>query len=395
MSSSTAARAAWGLWAVDFVILVVLILFGPLAAGPWSTASGGVSILAFATTGALVASRRPGNPIGWLLCLSAFAFAVLGVCGEISEYAVRERRSDLPVAQVVAWVGGWVWLLGVGPAATFLLLLFPDGRLPSPRWRPVAWLAGGSLVVTLVAIALAPGRIENTPVTNPVGVRGGEAVFGALVVFGFVLLFVSILVSCVSLVVRFRSAGREQRQQLKWIAYSLPLVVVFVAASFWVEWTQSGDTAIEVSNTLAAVGLTVVPLAIGVAMLRSRLYDIDVVIKRTLVYGSLTSMLVATYLGTVLVFRLVLSPLTGESDLAVAGSTLAVAALFRPLRARIQSEVDRRFYRARYDASRTLEGFAGRLRDELDLEALGDDLRRAVRDTMQPAHVSLWLRGPS
>jgi len=364
-------------------MLAILVLFGPLPAWSWSGVAGGLFILAFATTGALVASRRPDNPIGWLMCLSALAFVVGGVCEEISEYAAREDRWDLVAAQAAAWVGTYVWLLGVVPAATFLLLLFPDGRLPSPRWRPVAWLAGGSLGVTSLAIALSPGRIEDTPVTNPVGIPGAAAVFDALVAAGLVLVFVSILASCASLVARFRSARREQRQQLKWIAYSVPLVLLFLAAS------------IAVSPELSTVGITVVPVAIGIAMLRHRLYDIDVVIKRTLVYGPLTATLAASYLGLVLLLQLLLSPLAGESDLAVAASTLAVAALFRPLRTRIRAGVDRRFYRQRYDAARTLEAFSGRLRDELDLEALGDDLRQVVRETVQPAHVSLWLREAS
>ena len=383
MSPRTARRLAWGLWGLDAAMLAILVLFGPLPAWSWSGVAGGLFILAFATTGALVASRRPDNPIGWLMCLSALAFVVGGVCEEISEYAAREDRWDLVAAQAAAWVGTYVWLLGVVPAATFLLLLFPDGRLPSPRWRPVAWLAGGSLGVTSLAIALSPGRIEDTPVTNPVGIPGAAAVFDALVAAGLVLVFVSILASCASLIARFRSARREQRQQLKWIAYSVPLVLLFLAAS------------IAVSPELSTVGITVVPVAIGIAMLRHRLYDIDVVIKRTLVYGPLTATLAASYLGLVLLLQLLLSPLAGESDLAVAASTLAVAALFRPLRTRIRAGVDRRFYRQRYDAARTLEAFSGRLRDELDLEALGDDLRQVVRETVQPAHVSLWLREAS
>ncbi len=395
MSPRTAPRVAWGFWGLDATTLALLALFGPLPAWSWSGVAGGLFILAFATTGALVASRRPDNPIGWLMCLSALAFVVGGVCEEISEYAAREDRWDLVAAQAAAWVGTYVWLLGVFPAATFLLLLFPDGRLPTPRWRPVAWLAGGSLGVTSVSLALAPGQIEDTPVTNPVGIPGAADVFDVLVAAGLTLVLVSILASCASLVARFRSASPEQRQQLKWIAYSVPLLLLFLAGSIWVTEAYSGETAIEIANTLSTVGITVVPVAIGIAMLRHRLYDIDVVIKRTLVYGPLTATLAASYLGLVLLFQLLLSPLAGESDLAVAASTLAVAALFRPLRARMKAGVDRRFYRQRYDAARTLEAFSGRLRDELDLEALGDDLRRVVHDTVQPAHVTLWLREAS
>jgi len=209
---------------------------------------------------------------------------------------------------------------------------------------------------------------------------------------GLVLLFISILASCVSLVARYRAARREQRQQLKWIAWSVPFVVTWLGASIWVESTQSGDAAIDIANALVSIGLTVVPVAIGIAMLRHRLYDIDVVINRTLVYGALTATLAGTYLGSVLLLQLVLSGLTAGSGLAVAGSTLAVAALFQPARGRIQAGVDRRFFRRKYDAVRTLERFGARVRDQVDLDALGDDLRSVVDETMQPVHVSLWLR---
>ncbi len=392
MSGRAAGRVAWGLWVMDVVIVAALTLSRSGAgAGPWGATAGAAFIVVFASTGALVAARIPGNPIGWLLCLAAVAFAIGGVCEEVSEHAFREEQGGTAVT-VAVWVGTFVWMIGVGPAATFVLLLFPDGRLPSPRWRPVAWLAGVSLTATWVGLALAPGRIEDTRVTNPLGVGAGTAAMAALEAVGLALLFVSILASCASLVSRFRSSGREQRQQLKWLAWSLPVVLTWLGASIWVETTQTGEGAVDVANALTAIGLITVPVAIAIAILRHRLYDIDVVIKRTLVYGSVTGLLVATYLVLVLAFRLVLSPLTGQSDLAVAGSTLAVAALFRPLRSRIQSVVDRRFYRARYDAALTLERFAGQLRDEVDLEALGTDLRDVVRDAMQPAHVSLWLR---
>jgi hypothetical protein len=385
---------AWSLWTVAVVTMAALLWLGFEGAGEWSTIAGGLFILAFATTGALVASHRPENPVGWLLCLTALAFTIGGVCVGVSEYAVREQRDNLVAATVAAWVGAFVWMIGVGVAATFVLLLFPDGHLPSRRWRPVAWLAGTSLCLTTTGLALSPGRIEDTRVTNPVGLTAADTVLAAAVATGLALLGVSILASCLSLAVRFRNAGREQRQQLKWIAYTLPLVVLWMAASAVVESTHSGNAAVEIANTLVSIGLTVVPVSIGVAMLRHRLYDIDVVINRTLVYGALTATLAAAYLGSVLVLQQVLNPLTAQSDLAVAVSTLAVAALFRPARARIQGAVDRRFYRRRYDAARTLESFTGRLRDEVDLGSVSTDLRGVVHDTMQPVQVSLWLRSP-
>ena len=210
---------------------------------------------------------------------------------------------------------------------------------------------------------------------------------------GLALLFFCILASCASLVSRYRQAELQQRQQLKWLAWSLPVVLAWLGSSIWVESRLTGDTAADVANTLSSVGLTIVPVTIAVAILRHRLYDIDVVINRTLVYGTLSATLLAVYLGSVLMLQLVLSPLTDRSDLAVAASTLAVAALVRPARRRIQGAVDRRFFRRRYDAARTLESFGGRLRQEVDLESVCADLRDVVRDTVQPAHVSLWLRG--
>jgi len=283
-------------------------------------------------------------------------------------------------------------MLGVGPAATFVLLLFPDGRLPSRRWRPVVWLSGAALTATVVGLALTPGQIEDTAVTNPLGVAPGTAAMEALASAGLALLFVSVLASCASLVVRYRAAAPEQRQQLKWIAWSIPLVLLWLGASIWLESTTSGEAWVDVANALTAIGLTIVPVAIAVAILRHRLYDIDLVIKRTLVYGALSGALLMIYLAMVLLLQLALAPVTSESDLAVAASTLAVAALFRPLRSRIQSVVDRRFFRHRYDAARTLETFAAHLREEIDVDALGTDLRIAVRDAMQPAFISLWLR---
>ena len=382
---------AWGLWALDIAVVVALLTIGDGDDGAWGTAGGVLFIVIFATTGAMVASRVPANPIGWLLCLAALAFSIGGVCVGISEQAARTGQDGFVVTGA-AWVGTFVWLLGLGPAATFVLLLFPDGRLPSRRWRPVAWLAASALVLAFLGVALAPGLIEDTNLSNPFGVPGGGRVLEVVAGIGLGLILVSILASCASLVARYRRAAAEQRQQLKWLAWSVPVVLAWLAASIGVGTDSSSETAVDVSNALASTGLAIVPFSIGVGILRHRLYDIDVVIKRTLVYGALTALLVGTYLGSVLVFRLVLNPVTGESDLAVAASTLAVAALFRPLRSRVQGVVDRRFYRRRYDAARTLEGFSGRLRHELDLETLATDLRVVVNDTMQPTQVSLWLR---
>ena len=398
MSRRTAARVAWGLWSFDLLVVLAVLVqstFSLLPVAPGSgdggAISGAVFILVFATTGTLIASRLPGNPVGWLLCTTALAFAVGGVCVTISESASAAGWHS-PVVTLAAWLGMFVWMLGVGPAATFVLLLFPDGHLPSPRWRPVGLLSAAAMVAITVGVAFGPGPIQDTDVSNPVGITAwGDAltwVEGA----GLLLLLAMILASCASLVIRYRRSSRRARQQLKWLAWSMPMVLAWLAASIAADSLLVGDTAVDVSNTLAAVGLMIVPIAIAIAILRHRLYDIDLVIKRTLVYGSLSASLLATYLGLVLVLRIVLSPLAGDSDLAVAGSTLAVAALFGPLRSRIQSGVDRRFYRSRYDATRTVGEFGERLRQEVALESVTTDLCRVVAQTVAPTHVSLWLR---
>ena len=391
MSRRAATLLAWGLWTVDIAVIAALVPLSSAGAGVWGHIGGTVFITVFASTGALVASRHPANPIGWLLCLAVRVHRRRGVRLGLGVRGPREHRwprchrgrVDRHLRLDARY----------RPGGNVLVAALPRRAVAAHRWRAIAWLAGASLAATLVALALAPGPIEDTRVINPVGATPWAPGLRTLENAGLTLLFASILASCASLVVRYRAAGLEQRQQLKWLAWSLPMVLLWLGASIWVESTQQGETAADIGNALASIGLTVVPVAITVAMLRHRLYDIDVVINRTLVYGSLTATLAAVYLGSVLLLQLLLNPLRTESDLAVAVSTLAVAALFGPARARIQAGVDRRFYRSRYDATRTLEAFAGRLRHEVDLDAVGADLRAAASDTVQPAHLSLWLRG--
>ena len=269
--------------------------------------------------------------------------------------------------------------------------LFPTGRPLSRRWNAGLWLAGLAFVGIVLTDALAPGRLDQSTVDNPVGMDPSG--YEPLTVVAAGLYLISALVAFASLIARWRRADHRQRQQLKWFAYFAALIPLFVIASGVFDVLPVPEPLATTAPFVLASGAFLgLPVATAIAILRYRLYDIDLVIKRTLVYGALTATLVAAYLGLVLAFRVVLSPMTGQSDLAVAGSTLAVAALFRPLRARIQWAVDRRFYRRRYDAARTLETFSVRLRDELDLQALGADLRTVVHDTMQPAQVSLWLR---
>ena len=296
-------------------------------------------------------------------------------------------EGDLPAARFGAWLTTWMSVLAIG-AVTQMLLVFPSGSLPGWR-RPVAYAAAAVTVVTAVLQAVVPGDMDGFPgIANPLGVDSTAGVVRPALAVVSVLYLVAFLVAVVSLSAAPGARGVE-RQQLKWFALA---AAVFVGSQL-VNLLPLGLDDSWIGLFAVVLSLLAMPLAIGLAVLRYRLYDIDVVINRTLVYGGLTATLAGVYLGSVLVLQLLLSPLTDQSDLAVAASTLGVAALFRPARARIQGAVDRRFYRSRYDAARTLDTFGGRLRDEVDLEAVCADLRAAVRDTVQPAQVTLWLRG--
>ena len=374
-------RLPWAIWLATVAIGAGLT-GSAVSDGFVPFVSYAVFVLVFATVGALVASRRPRNPIGWILLSAGLAYEVGGLSVTVAEDGGSGSWDTL-----LAWVSSWVWMAAISPVATFGLLLFPSGSLPSARWRPVAWLAGAGLVALICGLALEPGRFDDTAIENPVGLEAVRWLPGALQAVGAITLVAGMLGSIASLWARYASARVDERQQLKWLLYAAALVAAGVAVTVPIE-SFAGPSWTDVANAITTLTVATVPVAMGIAILRHRLYDVDVVINRTLVYGALTATLAATYLGSVLLIGLAL----GQSGLAVAVSTLAVAGLFRPARARIQAAVDRRFYRRRYDAAQTLEAFGGRLRDEIDLEALGEDLRGVVADTVQPAHVSLWLR---
>jgi hypothetical protein len=327
--------------------------------------------LAFPVVGALIATRRPGNLIGWLFLATGLGRAV--------DYAFLGYATyGLPGAAYAALMADLTWVPILLGGIALLFLLFPHGRLPSRRWRPVVWVIGAVVLAYVVATALNSGPLYYLPgVDNPLGVAELTLVVDAA---GGVAIAV-ILVAVGSLVLRFRRSQGQERQQLKWLAYAAGLLFL----STPIQPLLDGGLG---SDVLFAFLISLLPVAVGVAILRHRLYDIDLVIRRTLVYGALTATLAVTYLGLVLLVGLAV----GESGFAVAVSTLAVAALFRPALTRIQAVVDRRFYRRRYDAALTLEAFGSRLRDELDLETLVGDVRGVVRETVQPTHVSVWLR---
>lgn len=358
---------------------------------------GTLVLLAFLLVGVLVAARRPRNPLGWLYLVAAILITFSGnrnLAAQYAYYALATRPGSLPAAEWVLWSAQFVVILAFGGFITFGLLLFPDGRLPSPRWRPVAVATALALVAVTVARALTPGLIHVSPqsslaVINPVGVAG---LWDNPALVGLAFTVVP-LGACgvASVFVRFRRANGLERQQLKWFAYGaawIPAVGLLGVLLDRVAHEVFGSVVAE----LWPLSVAGIPIATGIAILRHRLYDIDVLINRTIVYGALSAALGATYFLAVLALETMLRPLTAGSEVAVALSTLVVVALFQPLRRRIQNAVDQRFYRSRYDAARTLDLFGERLRDEVDLEAVRASLLGAVERTVHPAQASVWLR---
>jgi hypothetical protein len=414
ISARTAAWLAWSLTTLSLIMFVanvaLYIILPPSAQPPITWGTGGLSIvfvfmvpfLAFPLVGALIASRRPHNPIGWI-CLAVGLFWMLNIMsGGYGIYGLLASPGSVPFPAAIGSQGEWMGPATVGLLGTYLILLFPDGRLPSAGWRPLAWLSGTVLVLVSIANALAPGPLPDLGgVRNPFGLEGYPWMSGARDALNL-LLSVCMLASVSSLVIRYRRSGGEVRQQIKWIAFAASVVALGVSGAVVLGTFAAGTAGgthplliglLEDAITLSFAG---VPIAVGFAVLKYRLYNIDVIINRTLVYGSLTATLVALYFGGIVVLQRFFVLLTGkQSTLAVVASTLLIAALFTPLRRRIQSYIDRRFYRRKYDARKTLEAFSAKLRDETDLEALSDDLVAIVRETMQPAHVSLWLRRSS
>ena len=392
MSTRTAAWLAWAVCAISLAVTALCFLLIALnlsldtpAYFFWPDLT--VLALGYSVIGAIIASRLPNHPIGWLCCAIGFIAAIDHFGGEYAVYALLAHPHSLPGGMAMFWLQDWFWMLFIG-LIVFLLLLFPTGRLPSGRWQPFAW---GSVVVILVAVILT----ASTPLPS-----SGSEIRGSLeeppspIQFSVLLLG---LVAAVSVVVGRRNARGVERQQIKWLLYAG--AIFFVGSSLKIAVVYfiqlEGPWGLWISYILVAVGGLSGPIAIGVAILRYRLYNIDVLINRTLVYGSLTALLAAVYFGGVTATQAIVRVLTGQEQqpqLVVVVSTLVIAALFNPLRRRIQSFIDRRFYRRKYDAAKTLAAFSAKLRDETDLDALSDDLVGVVREAMQPSQVSLWLR---
>ncbi|HEX6652082.1 MAG TPA: hypothetical protein VF072_05015 [Thermoleophilaceae bacterium] len=387
-------RLALGLVAMSAALLALGlagIFAAPGRAADTDTTLGAISfvfpIAAFSVVGALIAVRHPANAIGWLLATIGLLWAIVLASAAVATWGLE--TGDLP-RSVAEWidVGSNVWVIGLGLLGTQLPLRLPDGRLPSPRWRWFSRASAGLIAITLVGMATHQGRVEGYAGTaNPLGAAWAEPLAAAIF-----LLIACFLIAISTPFRRYRHADELERVQLRWVAFGgAVFLAVYLLTLLLPGILGLGEhsTGASLITAFSQAAFAAPPIAIGYAILRHRLYDIDVVINRALVYGALTAILAGTYVGTVLLLQLVLSP---SSNFAIAASTLAVAGLFYPVRARIQGVVDRRFFRHKYDAQRTVDNFSARLRDELDLAALSGDLRAVVCETLQPAHMSLWLR---
>jgi hypothetical protein len=386
-------RSARGIALGVYGLLLALIVAGALLKGTLTQDDlFGIPFIAFSTMGLVVTLNHPRNPVGWVFLFVGFT-ATVGFF--TSSYAFRslQMENGLPLGWFLEWVSSWAWFPGIGLLITFALLLFPNGSVPSRRWRWVPRYAVVHIAIVTTAMALIPGPMEPfDPILpsniNPFGWEAAGPTLELLEGIFFSLTPLLALTCMASLVVRYRRASYQERHQIKWFAFSgagLIFIMVFENVVDSVIGDRLGELVFLVGMIFPAVGA-------GIGILKYRLYDIDLVINRTLVYGALTTILAGTYFGIVVILQGLLANVAAESDIVIAASTLAVAALFRPLRSRVQSFIDHRFYRRKYDAAATLGRFSVRLRDQVDLDALQQELLTVVGTTMQPAHATLWLR---
>jgi hypothetical protein len=396
MSARAASRLAWSLWALSVgltalsLLLLVLNLSHPDVHVYDYWLENTLSAVLFSTVGAIVASRRAENPVGWLFCLLGLTFSIGHSSAQYAIYTQLTQPDLLPAGRALAWISSWI-LPPIIVLQVFSFLLFPTGRLPSRRWMWLAWLTVAAAVAGTISSAFSVGANAGLgPVQNPLGIEGFSKVYGAVLTF----LTLLVVAAAFSPFARLRRAGGVERQQIKWFAYAAAATVGGLVLAYMIPNSIATPPWFErVGYVLLIATTPAIPVSIGIAILRYRLYDIDRIINSTLVYGSLTVMLGATYFGSVVVLQQVFRTLSGQqSTVAVVASTLAIAALFNPLLRRVQSFVDRRFYRRKYDAAKTLEAFSAKMRDDTDLDTLSSDILAVVRETMQPEHVSLWLR---
>lgn len=345
-------------------------------------------VTGLALMGALIVTRRPDNPIGWLFAASALAIAIPDISGGYAAMSVEQHGGTLPATAFAAWLASWPSVLMLTMLLIFVPLLFPTGRLPSPRWRPILVLGFIGPIPAILYPALHPGEIDGFPgVINPFGVPGAGPLLNVAQTISNAVAAPIFFLVVASVVMRYRRGSFVERQQIKWFAY----VASVSAIAFAMALPNNGPIA-DAAWQIGMVALAAMPMVIGLAILRYRLFDIDRLINRTIVYLALTALLVALEVGGILLLRLILEPITGETNIAVAATTLGVAAAFQPLRRRLQAGVDRRFYRSRYDAEQIVSSFAGGLRNEVSLDRLTEELEGAITGALHPQSVSVWLR---
>jgi hypothetical protein len=355
--------------------------------GPWFIVIFPAIVLSLSLVGGFIALRVPANPVGWLLEIAGLAASV-GIFG--GTYAMFDHASGagLPLVVPIAWLSSWTVLPAIGMLVIYVPLLFPTGRFLSPRWRVFGLMAIVGALASLLGSAFAPGPLSSAGwIDNPLGIAGATDALGAVTTLSNLVTPFFFGGAIVSVFVRYRRAGRVERLQLKWFGLVAGVAVVAFAISI----PNNGPIS-DAAWIVGLVTLAALPVAIGIAILRYRLWDIDRIVSRTVGYAAVTGILGATFAALVIALDTLLAPLAGGNGLAVAASTLAVAALFSPLRRRVQRAVDRRFDRSRYDAERTVAALAARLRDETDLERLGREIEAATHRALAPTQVTLWTR---
>ena len=378
-------RVAWGasVLAVGLVVgtLVLVIARSTGIVDPEESWPVDIAMaLSYTPVGVVIATRRSGNRIGWILCAIGLLTAITAFTGEYGSYALTIDES-LPAGRWAVWLNTWMWIPALG-LALFMILLFPTGHPPSRRWRSVGASAAAAIGISILTVSLTPWDVldPGVPGDNPIGLVADADTLWPLIAMAAVLFAVAISGLLAAIILRWRRARAREQSQLKWFAYA---AIGFVL-------TQVISAVFQDTWVPGLVGPVLIPIGVGIAILRHRLYDIDRIISRTIVYVLVTGSLITVYAGTVFIVGTVA---VGSSDnLTVAIATLAAAAAFRPLLARVRDLVDRRFYRHKYDAQKTVDAFGSRLREETDLDELTGDLVGVVRTTMQPEHVSLWLK---
>ena len=386
----------WLVWTVSGVgvtIGILALVYGALNYRSLAEVLTGVApqalwAMSFPLVGAVIATHRPHNPLGWMFLVIGISQGLVSFGGQYASYVFRTAPGAGPGGELAVWVSQWVWAPGLGLLLTFVPLLFPDGRLPSRRWRPVAWLSAIPIVVIPVSTAIVLWPWRGPALLDPRGVQQGTHKLGVALGFAPYLLMLGCGLACLSaLLLRFRRARGVERQQLKWLLFACAVTI----AIFLVVQPNTASSW-QLGLLLALPFFLAVPVAAGVAILRYRLFEIDRIINRTLVYGLLTAILGLCYAAGSLLFALIAGAGTDPPNWLIAAATLAAAALFRPIRNRIQAAVDRRFNRRRYQAAKIVEAFSTRLRDQVDLDSLSAELMAVADHTMEPTLLSLWLR---